>query len=171
VTNLSKWSSTGTVAYGVYLTKHRTILWCTYGAWPAAGRIVKFKLYNCNGVRPGIVRCPVGHRTMSDSDDKRHELCLSGHRPMLYESRHRWEATCIRRRTYCIYIDISLLMIKTSNTKVYISFEQLRMNNMQRTSAFKMFAVLSKCGFHLHHCQSQPHSFLLLLTSFFWILI
>jgi len=27
-------------------------------------------------------------------------------------------------------------------------------------SAIEMFAVLSKCGFHLHHCQSQPQSFL-----------
>ena len=32
--------------------------------------------------------------------------------------------------------------------------------NMQPTSASENFAVLSKCGFLLHHCQSQPQSFL-----------
>jgi len=116
--------------YSVYLTKYRTILRRTYSARPAAGRIVKFKSNNFNGVCPGIVRCPVEHHTMSDSDDKRHELCLSGHRPMLYESNcHWWEATCIRRRTYCINIDLSLLTTKTINTKIDISFEQLGMNN------------------------------------------
>jgi len=31
---------------------------------------------------------------------------------------------------------------------------------MQRISAFEMFAVLSKCGFHHKHCQCQSESFL-----------
>jgi len=30
---------------------------------------------------------------------------------------------------------------------------------MKRTSAIEVFAVLSKCGFHHYHCQSQPQSF------------
>jgi len=30
---------------------------------------------------------------------------------------------------------------------------------MQRTSAIEIFAVLSKCGFHHHHCQSQLKPF------------
>ena len=34
------------------------------------------------------------------------------------------------------------------------------MINMQRISAIEMFAVLSKCGFHHNHCQSQSESFL-----------
>jgi len=44
--------------------------------------------------------------------------------------------------------------------KYYISLEKLRMINMQRTSAIEMFAVLSQCGIHHNHCQSQPKSFL-----------
>ena len=103
--------------YGVYLTKYRTILRRTYSARAAAVRII-FKSNHFNGICPGIVRCLVGHRTMSDSDDKRHEHCPSGHRPMLYESNcHRWEAKCICRSTYYIYIDLSLLKTKTINTK------------------------------------------------------
>jgi len=39
---------------------------------------------------------------------------------------------------------------------------------MQRTSAIQIFAVLSKCGFYHHHCQSQPQSFLILTTCFYW---
>ena len=60
-----------------------------------------FISYDSNGARPGTVRCPAGHRTMSD---KRQEVsnqkslnksadarpgtgrCPSGHRPMFYES-------------------------------------------------------------------------------------
>jgi len=80
---------------------------------------------------------------------------------MFYESNwHRWEATCICISMYCIYIDISLLETKNINTKLYILLDQLRRNNTQWTSAIKKFAVLSNCGFHLHHCQSQQ-SFLL----------
>jgi len=87
---------------------------------------------------------------------------------MVYESNcHRWEATCFCRSTYCIYRDISLLKTKNINTKIYISLEQLRMINMQRTSAIGSFVVLSKCGFHYHHCQSQPQSFFILTTCFF----
>jgi len=44
--------------------------------------------------------------------------------------------------------------------KKYISLEKLRVINMQRTSAIEIFAVLSKCGIHHNHCQSQPKSFL-----------
>ena len=33
------------------------------------------------------------------------------------------------------------------------------MINLQPTSAIEHFAVLSKCGFHHHHCQSQPQCF------------
>jgi len=38
---------------------------------------------------------------------------------------------------------------------------------MQGTSAIEIFSVLSKCGFHYNHCQSQPF-FLILTTCFFW---
>ena len=58
-------------------------------------------------------RCPAGHRTCTMSE-KRQELskiyqqigrCPAGHRTMFYESNcHRWETTCICRRTYWIYI-------------------------------------------------------------------
>jgi len=47
---------------------------------------------------------------------------------------------------------ISLLDI---NAKIQILLEKLRMGNMQLTSAIiAIAAVLSDCGFHLHHCQS-----------------
>ena len=42
-----------------------------------------------------------------------------------------------------------------------MSFEQLRMINMQPESAIEIFAVLSKCGgLFLHDCQSEPQIFL-----------
>jgi len=41
-----------------------------------------------------------------------------------------------------------------------ISLKQQRKKNMQRTSVIDCFALMSKCVFHLHHCQSQPQSFL-----------
>jgi len=57
---------------------------------------LKFISYDSNGARRGIVRCPAGHRSMSD---KRRELSTislqigrspSGHWPMFYKSnRHR----------------------------------------------------------------------------------
>ena len=82
--------------------------------------------------------------------------CPSGHRPMFYEPNcYRWEATCFCRSTYCIYIDILLLKTKNINEKIFISLEQVRMIYMKRTSAIEVFAVLSKCGFHHYHCQSQ----------------
>ena len=71
------------------------------------------------------------------------------------------------RSIYCIYIDISLQKTKNINTNIYISLEQLRIINMQWTSAIEMFEVLSKCGFHQHHCQSQPQSFYF-INLFLW---
>jgi len=131
-------------------TGHRTVPGRTsYDVWQAP-RTFKNLLTN----RPMPVRAP---------DDVRPGTgrCPSGHRPMFYESNcHQWEATCFCRCTYCIYIDISLLKTKNIITKICISFEQLRMINMQRTSAIEIFAFLSKCGFHHHQCQSQPQSFL-----------
>jgi len=152
---------------------------CTHRT--GTGRFLYKKLsYDFNGARPGTVRCPAGHRTMSDKRYDQHLLknwpmpvrapddarpgtgrCSSGHRPMFYESNcHRWEATCFCRCTYCIYIDISLLKTKNINTKIYISLEQLKMINMQRTNTIEFFAALSKCSFHHHQCQSQPQFFL-----------
>ena len=63
---------------------------------------------------------------------------------------------------HCIYIYISLLKTKHINTNIYIMLELLKMNNMQQTSAFELFAVFSKCncGFHLHYCQSHPQLYL-----------
>jgi len=131
-------------------TGHRTVPGRTsYDVWQAP-RTLKNILTN----RPMNVRAP---------DDVRPGTgrCPSGHRPMFYESNcHRWEATCFCKSTYCIYIDKSLLKTKIKNTKIYISLEQLRMINMQWTSAIDFFTVLSKCGFYHHHCQSQPQSFL-----------
>jgi len=122
------------------------------------------------GARPDIVRCLTSAKTsLNKSADARPGIgrCPSGYLPMCYESNcHKWEATCFCRCTYCIKIDISLLKTKNINTKIYISLEQLRMINMQRTSAIEIFADLSKCGFHHHQCQSQPQSFFILTTCF-----
>jgi len=58
---------------------------------------------------------------------------------MFYESNcHRWEATCICRSTYWICIDISLVKTKNLNSFIYVSLEELRVNNMQRKSAIEM---------------------------------
>jgi len=43
-----------------------------------------------------------------------------------------WEATCICRSKKCIKIDISLLKTKRKYKEIYISPEQLKMNNTQR---------------------------------------
>ena len=43
--------------YGVYFTKNRTILRSPYGAWPAAGKIVRFFIIFLD-----IVRCPLKFR-------------------------------------------------------------------------------------------------------------
>jgi len=92
----------------------------------------------------GIVRTDVWkapgafEKLITKSADARqgHGRCPTGHRPMFYESNcHRWEATCICRSTYRIYIDISLLKTKNINTKIYISFEQLSKNCIQQTRA------------------------------------
>jgi len=40
-------------------------------------------------------------------------------------------------------------------------------NNLQRTSANEIFAVLNNCGFHLHQCQ--PQSFLF-NKLFLWVM-
>jgi len=74
-------------------------------------------------------------------------------------------ATSEKRRVFVevhilLHINISLLKTTNVNTKLYISFEQLGMINMQPTRAIEIFDVLSKCGFLLHHYQSQPQSFL-----------
>ena len=59
--------------------------------------------------------------------------------------------------------------MKTKNiyTNLYIFFEQLRIINMQPTSAIEFFAVLSKCGFLLHHSQESASIILILTTCFF----
>jgi len=107
----------------------------------------------------GIARCLTSARNIKKSLNKSADARLGTGRRFM--SPTEWEAMC-----FCIYIDISLLKTKNVNTKIYSSPEQLRMINMQRTSAIAIFAVMSKCGFHLHHCQSQPQSFLF-TTCFF----
>jgi len=85
---------------------------------------------------------------------------------MFYESNcHRWEVTCFCRSTYCIYIYNSLLKIKNKNTNIYIYFEQLRMINIQQTSAIEVFAVLIK--FSSPSLSESDSNFLILTTCFF----
>ena len=117
-------------------------------------------------------RCPAGHRTMSD---KRRELlkislqidrCPSGHRtmPVRAPANVLWVKLPPVRSDMFLQKNILHLhryfTFKDINTKKYILLEQLRVINMQRTSAIDFFAVLSKCVFLYHHCQSQPQSFL-----------
>ena len=119
----------------------------------AGHRTILFKLYDSNGDRP----CPAGHRTMSDIRQGRSNFSLPRQRTIFYESDfHRWEATCLQK-TYCIYINISLLKTKNKIQKKDFSPERLMVINMQRTIANDFFAFLRKCGFHLNHCQSKPH--------------
>ena len=59
---------------------------------------------------------------------------------------------------YFIYIDTLYFTSEDQKYKIYISLQQLRINNTQSTRGFEMFAVLSKCCFYLHHSQSQPQS-------------
>jgi len=69
------------------------------------------------------------------------------------------DGRCIFRSTYSIYIHIfliSLLETMDINTKMLFSLQKLRMNNMQRASAVAIAAVLSKCGFNLHHVKVWP---------------
>jgi len=159
--------------YGVYFAKHRTIIRRPYGARPAAGKIVRFLINFLD-----IVRCPDGHRTMSD---KRHELskiskqidrCPLGHRtmPVRAPADVLWvELPPMRSDVFFAEVHIAFTYFTSEVQKhkyvqnyiIYsISFKQLRRINMQPKSAFEIFAVLSKCGFLLYHCQSQPQSFL-----------
>jgi len=65
-----------------------------------------------------------------------------------------------------IQYEMRRLKSRHINTQIYILLEQLRINNMQQTSAIDIFAVLNTCGFHLHYCQTQPH-FFIFKTCFF----
>jgi len=130
--------------------------------------MLTYDVWKCCGARSGIVRCLKSPRNfqklLNKSADARPGTgrCPSGHRPMFYESNcHRWEATWFCRSTYCIYIDILLLKTKKHKYKYIFRLsswgwwltcnEQVLLN---------IFAVLSKCVFHHHHCHSQPQSFL-----------
>jgi len=125
------------------------------------------------GARPDIVRCLTSIKNIKKSLNKSADArpgtgrCPFGNRPMFYESNcHRWEATCFCRCTYCIYIDISLLKNKNKNTKIYISLEQLRMINMQRTSAIEFFCSLEQMWF-LSPSMSESASIFFILTTCF----
>ena len=52
------------------------------------------------------------------------------------------------------------------NINIYNSLKQLRTNNSQRTSTIEIFAVMSKCGFYLHDCQSKSQLFILTTCLF-----
>jgi len=103
------------VKFGYYLKFH--------GARTAFCRVIEGKMTS-TGHRTVSGRRPVGvctHRTSTGRflfklyrtmSEKHHELS-SGHQPMFYESNcHRWEATFICRRTYCISRDISIFKTK-----------------------------------------------------------
>jgi len=123
-------------------------------------------------------RRPSGHRTVLgqawyDVWKGTFEILLtyrpipSGHRSMFYESNgHRWEATCIYIRTYCIYINNFILKNKNINIKIYISLEQLRMNTMQRTSAIN-FCSFVQVLFSPPLLSESSLIFFILTTCFF----
>jgi len=125
-----------------------------------------FKLYDFDGDRLGTVRCQTGYRTTSERLHKfRKSLNKSADaRPGTGRCFMSRTVTGVTKRVfakvhYGINTHISLLKTKNINTKIYISHEQLRMNDMQRTSAIAFFVILSTCVFHFYHCQSQPKSF------------
>jgi len=43
-----------------------------------------------------------------------------------------------------LYLQKYILKTKNLNSIIYVSLEELRMNNMQQKSAIEMFAILSK---------------------------
>jgi len=159
------------VKFSYYIKFHgaRTAFcWVIEGTMTSAGH----RLHTSDGHRTifgnlnRTISTAAGHRTMCEKSKELSKIslqigrCPSGHRPMFYESNcHQWEATCICRSTYWICIDMSLVKIKNLNSIIYVSLEELRMNNMQRKSAIQMFAILSKSCFHIHHCQSQHQCF------------
>jgi len=115
-------------AFGRVIEGKKNIGRAPYGARPAFAHIgrapddfcLKFKSYDSNSARPGIVRCLTSARNFQKSFIKSADArpgtgrYPSGRRPMWYESNsHRWEVMCFRRSTYCIYIDIPFLKIKT----------------------------------------------------------
>jgi len=68
------------------------------------------------------------------------------------------------------YIDISLLKTKNKNTIICISLEQLRMINMQQTSAYHIFCSLSNIKQSLSLLESAS-IFLILTTRFFGMMV
>jgi len=86
--------------------------------------------------------------------------CTPGHRPMFYESNcHRWKATWFCRSTYSMYINISLLKTKNISTKQYISFEQLRIINMQQVLLKFLQSWASVVFFSITVSVSLNHSY------------
>ena len=69
------------------------------------------------------------------------------------------------RSTYCIFIDISLLKTKIINTKIYISFEELRIINMHLQVLLK-FCSLDQV-FSSPSLSELASIFLILTTCFF----
>ena len=88
---------------------------------------------------------------------------------MFYESNcHRCEATCFCRRTYCIYIDISLLKTKKHKHKKYIfclsSWGWLTSNEQV---LWNFFCSLEQVCFS-SPSLSESASIFLILTNFFF---
>jgi len=75
---------------------------------------------------------------------------------------------------YILHLHRYILLLKTNNMniKIHISFEQLRMNSMQRTSAMiiENYAVLRKC-FSPPSLSESASVFLILTTCFFPLLV
>jgi len=109
--------------------------------------------------RTGIVRCLTSagnfQTSLNESADARPDtgICFMS-RTATVEKRRVFQKYILHLHRYFISKD------QKHQHKLYILLEQLRMINMQRTIAIEIFAVLSKCGFHHNHCQSQPHSVL-----------
>ena len=122
------------------------------------------RFYTLNGHRTeiGIVRFLrrlSGHRTSARSFQKSSNKSVGTGRCFMSRTATGREATSVFRRTFSICIHIFLISLLETmdihlNTKILISNEMLRMNNMQRTSAIAIAAVLSECSCHVHYCQS-----------------
>ena len=71
--------------------------------------------------------------------------------------------TQLRKRNLYFFVFMFLVFGNICVNAICTSAKTRRFspNVMQRTSDIEMLAVLSKCVFHPHHCQSQPQSSLL----------
>jgi len=105
--------------------------------------------------RPGIVRCVKRARNFRKSLYKSAGACFMSRAAAGEKRRVLAEVPIESIYRYFICEDQKLKF-----NYICFAWGANLMNNMQRKSSIEMFAILSKCCFHIHHCQSQHQCFL-----------